>query len=795
MSLNPHGPESDVDPVPEATPTSGVPGVHVSVSVVLISAAMLMFEILQTIVLALQTIERNAFLVISLCLLGLGSGGSIAALLSKRATLSPRHVLWWSAVAFGAVLAVTSLASSWTVHMPTLIVLGIAPYVFVGLYLSFLFKAWPGRANRLYFLNLVGSGLGCLGLVWILNGTGDAGLTILIIALIAVAAGAIVASSLSRRNLLAAAIVATLLLMLIPFKHRIFGFLPAPEKGMAKMMNNPRISAETVWSKWGYLGRLDVVKPGTGIEHFRREGPRVKRILDKGCDLRYLFASGGNWTKSIHFKQNHKFKQAFTRNHIHRIPYVLTDEPDVLNIGFGGGVDIFLALQSNARSVVGVEINPLMIKAGRMLMRGGYYDDFYNDPRVIIKMMDGRTYVRNTSKKFDVISLTAVDTGALIHSTAFILVENYLYTQEAFDRYVEILKDDGLIYVYRPTQQALRVAYTAVQALRHIGVPDPEDHFAVLGKGRWGPWRSVLVSRSPLTPEQMDVIEKRAGGRVDYLPRRRGNTRRFESFFASVRRDAEYRQATVGKDNYVAVTDDRPFFYQFGKGFFTSEASKLLLNILSWVMAIAVVLILLPMFSPGMARKRSGRRAFEIVGYFASIGLGFMFIEVCLIQKLVLFLGHPSYSITVTLFAILIFSGLGSITARRFVPTDMRTPLIIWGPIVTAALFYVLFLGPVLSLVHTESLAARIVIVTLLLAPGSFFMGMPFPTMIRLMGARDDALIPWAWAVNAFTSVAASVLTILFAIHFGFSVVLYFGIASYLVALGFYILRTRRAAA
>ena len=171
-----------------------------------------------------------------------------------------------------------------------------------------------------------------------------------------------------------------------------------------------------------------------------------------------------------------------------------------------------------------------------------------------------------------------------------------------------------------------------------------------------------------------------------------------------------------------------------------------------------------------------------------------MFIEICLIQKLVLFLGHPSYSVTVTLFSILIFSGLGSVVSPKFNARRKTAAILIWGPIIVAAIFYATALGGVLQQVHTDSLAVRSIAAALLLAPGSFFMGMPFPTMIGLLGDRDQILIPWAWAVNAFTSVAVSVLTVLFAMRFGFTTVMYLGAGFYLVSVCFYLTRVHKQA-
>jgi spermidine synthase len=758
-------------------------------SIFFLSAAMLMYEILQTITLSLQTMERNAFLVVSLCLLGLGGGGSLATWLGNRRTLSPLRTLWWSALLFSVTLVIAALASSWTVDLTKLIVLGVIPYVFVGVYLAILFKSWPERANRSYFWNLIGSGVGCLGLVWILNGTGDASLTIFVVAGISLSATVLIGLSLSPRRWVVPVICAVILIALVPIRARVFGFLPAPDKGMGRIVNDARIESQIVWSKWGYLGRLDVLKPGKGIENFQFGGDSVQRLLDEDCDVRYLFASGGNWTKAVDFRRNERQRRVFVRKSRNSAPYLLTKEPDVLNIGFGGGVDIFLALEHGARSVVGVDINPLMVEAGKTLK--GYFNDFYDDPRVIIEEMDGRTYVRTTANKFDIVTLTAVDTGALLHSNAHVLLENYLYTHEAFEEYLRILRENGLVYVARPFYQMMRTVVTAVSALRRIGVDHPEEHFAIIGKGvvGRGTWRSVVVSRQPLAEEQKQILLDRYSSVVGYVSGYEKNEAFYQNFFEAVRQGRERDFVAEASFDFSPVWDNRPFFYEFDRGLVNSFAGQVLLRILLWVTSVAAVLILVPMFFVGSIGKGAARRIIGVAGYFGAIGAGFMFIEICLIQKLVLFLGHPAYSVTVTLFSILIFSGLGSMFARRLSPNRKRTAAFIWLPILAAAVFYALGLGAALPKVPSDSLWFRVIVVAIYLAPGSFFMGMPFPTMIGLMRGQDEVLIPWAWAINAFTSVAASVLTVLFAMRYGFTMVMYLGAAFYVVALLFYLQR------
>ncbi|HET6277987.1 MAG TPA: hypothetical protein VFG08_04310 [Candidatus Polarisedimenticolia bacterium] len=765
------------------------PGRRIELSIVSISTAMLMFEILQTVLLSFQTIERNAFLVVSMCLLGLGGGGSIATVLGRRFRASPVAVLWWSALGFSVTLVAMTFLSSWTTDLRKLIAFGVLPYLFVGIFLALVFRTWPEAAHRSYFLNLVGSGIGCLTLIGLMNLTGDGPLAVLVIAGLVLFAAALIAATRTMRLTTLAVLI--ILFALVPLRGWLYGFSPAPRKGIAFITNDPEISSDITWSRWGYLGRLDVLRPGEGIERFRLGGREVRGLLDEGVDVRYLFASGGNWTEAIDFRDKSEFKARYVRESKHSLAYLLTDSPKVLNIGFGGGIDIFLALQHGARSVVGVDINPLMVRAGREAL-AGYYDDFYNDDRVTIEVMDGRTYVRNTREPFDVVSLTAVDTGELLHSNAQVLLENYLYTLEAFSDYLRVLSDDGFLYVSRPHIQTMRTITTAVAALRRMGIEKPQDHFAVLGRGevRRGRWRNVLVGKSPLTAEQIDRIWERYGeSLVAYLPGGRNNDPAYQEYFEAVARGREEKYVARQPADFSPVHDDRPFFYQFDRSLLDSSAGQALLSILQWVSIIAAVLIVLPMLFVPLPKGSPGRRLIGLMGFFSAIGLGFMFVEIVLIQKLVLFLGHPSYSISVTLFTILVFSGLGSIYARRFDVPSYRTALLIWGPIILATLFYALGLDPILARSHTTSLLLRFVLVTALLAPGSFFMGMPFPTMVRMMQGKEEMLIPWAWAINAFTSVAASTLAVLFAMQVGFSIVLFLGTAAYLASLLFFAAR------
>lgn len=771
-----------------ADSTAGQNNFVIAIPVVMVSAAMLMFQILQTITLSLQLFDRNAFLVVSFSMLGLGAGGTLATLLAGRAREDRVRWLWACVNAFAILVLIATIVGSRLDSLVSIVLINLLPYIPVGIMLSFVFFFWPEQTHRNYFFNLLGSGLGCIALIMVLNLTGDAAMTALVISGIALLGTMPLAFRLSGIYLKASVLAFVVVCCLSPTIDDLVAFMPAREKHYGQILSNPAINTRLDWTKWGFLGRLDSVVPVSGIERFALGKP-AQKILDRGADYRYLFASGDNWSYTVDFRQNGDFKKEFAANNILAIPYVLTEASEVLNIGLGGGIDVFLALYHGARSVVGVEINPLMIEAVKNRHRS-FYDDPFNDARVTIKEMDGRTFVNNTDRKFDVITLSAVDTGAGIAFGGNIMSENYLYTREAFNEFFSALKDRGFFMVFRPTRQLMRSIVTAVETMRAMGIQHPEKHYAVFGDDMW---RVALFGRSPLTDADISRIVSLVqshSGRYDlfYLPvETNGSSARyisqcpeFGSLFESIASGNETRFIAECSHNIAPITDDSPYFYNQTRNFYDSPAFSLLAFILSTVAIIAFVLILLPLHVISKGGTSFNLRS--LAGYFFAIGTGFMFIEIGLIQKLVLFLGHPSYSISVTIFSILIFSGLGSMYSERLRESSAKARLAIFAGIITSAVCYAFVPSAWLSVLYSESLLWRCLVAAVLIAPGSFVMGMPFPTMMRSISQSQAGAIPWAYAINSFASVVASVFAIIISMTTGFTSLFLAAAAFYVIA-------------
>jgi spermidine synthase len=489
---------------------------------------------------------------------------------------------------------------------------------------------------------------------------------------------------------------------------------------------------------------------------------------------------------------------------------VLRPRGEFAIIGPGGGVDVLRAVANGSPSVTGIEINPIIATA---IMRGRYADysnRLYEQPGVHIHVSDGRSYLRSSARKFDVVQMTLVDTWASTAAGAFALSENNLYTVEAFREYFEHLKPDGMIAItrweFRHPREALRVVSVAMEALHRLGVASPARHFMVASQGALnedGIPVVVLAKKTPFTAEEESAAQKHLADYREitplYLPSRPGQNP-FSELIAS---NDPYAFARRYAYNVAPVSDNAPFF------FFTLKAGQILSEeslrsgidwkvnlgvlVLLLVFIISVCAVLAFLILPLALKNGKTRQSPLPLLYFVAVGLGYILVEIAFIQRFVLFLGHPTYALTVVIFLLLLSSGAGSRFSRRWLPrTEMG-----WLPLTLVAatlLAYVLFLPGRLAGLVGLALGYRLLISGVLLIPLGFVMGMPFPTGLRALAAmpapefftaRDASsnAIEWAWAMNASASVLGSVLAMMLAIQFGLTMTLACGAGAYLIAL------------
>ncbi len=760
----------------------------------LTSFATLLLELALTRLFSVVLFYHFAFLAISIALLGLGAGGVFAYLLKSRLVRVATRTLASRLCATNAVIIVIVLEI--ILHVPvslnvsgknflrlTAIYLAAAvPFFLTGLLFSIVFARETNRISRLYGADLCGGALACLAVVPLLNQLG--GPNAILVAGISLAAAAMIwTDSMKRRRNAGLLAVALIALTAANYSGRLIDVVYA--KGMF------RDPAWVEFARWNALSRVEV----------DRQGGAKAIVIDADASTYIMNAEVKRWHETEWERDLMSAPPA--------VANVLRPHGEFAIIGPGGGVDVLRAVANGSPSVTGIEINPIIATT---IMRGRYADyaqHLYDRPEVHIHVTDGRSYLRATPERFDVVQMTLVDTWASTAAGAFALSENNLYTVEAFSEYFDHLKPDGMIAItrweFQHPREALRVVAVAIEALHRIGVADPSRNFVVVSQGSLdedGIPVVVLAKKTPFTAAEEDAVaahcERYSELDPMYLPTQPGKNP-FSDLIASNDPNAFGRSYAY---NVSPVTDNAPFF------FFTLKAGQILgeqglrkgidwkVNLGVLVLLLVLVISLAAVFAflvlPLLLKPGKRRQSPVPLFYFVAVGLGYILVEIAFIQRFVLFLGHPTYALTVVIFLLMVSSGAGSLFSRRFLPR----PEMGWIPlllVLAVLLLYVFFLpGRLAALVGLPMIYKRM-ICGVLLVPLGFLMGMPFPTGLRALASSDsqspagedsaDNAVEWAWAMNAAASVLGSVLAMVIAIQFGLTVTLVCGAVAYLLAL------------
>lgn len=802
-----------------------------------LAMSVLMLEITMTRIFSIVTFDHFSYLIIGLAMLGCGVAGTVLTVDRRfRGAIVKRELLadcaWLFGVATGVCfLVITNIRFKATglydgdywqlLSLLVLMILTATPFFFGGLCIGYLISKSGDRVNRLYFCDLVGAGCGSLGALLAINHLGATS-TIFFVALAGCMVAILIAGRVGGRirwryPVTAAAALAlgvgTLVkdnLIVVPF---------APGKAAAKLQPSLDYS-------WHVLSRVDVIAPQTGYYPF---GGALSRVWDSSRPpLTYMamYQDGTAETAIAGLKGTTPKDEPILGHYLQGCGYVIRPGAEVLVIGPGGGIDVAIALHHEASRVTAIDINPRMIEYVR-----DTYNEFagglYRRDDVEVVCAEGRHFLTATDRTFDVIQLSGVDTFSSLALGAYAVSENYLYTEEALADSFARLKGDGMVsfsrWLFMPARETLRLAVTAHKALAARGAKEPGRHIAVLAAPSlegWSPWAETLIKLEPFTAEEMAELRQWADERrfdVIYdplVPYEAGGV------YDKLEGAWDYAPAECARqfnevlrlgpdqiDTYVSrypynikpCTDDSPFFFNYYRlgnlrhpfkatlGGATFDRLPLGLMILLAALVQIVVLgglfILLPMRSRAVGiRGHAG--TINILIYFASIGLGFIAVEITLIQKLMVFLGGPVFSMAVTLFSLLVFCGLGSFVARRFTSRDPRrgglAVLVVLAAVLVATIWLINEVVPtIMGLSHLSRCLAAVAV----LLPAGFLMGMPFPTGIRIAERLGTQFVSWGWCVNAFATVLGSVGSILLAMFTSFTTALYFGILAYLVAM------------
>jgi spermidine synthase len=787
-------------PVITATPTrqSSPPEISektVLAGLALTSFAALLLELALTRLFSVVLFYHFAFLAISIALLGLGAGGVCAYLLKTRLAgtetraLAARLCITNSVVVLVMLEIVlhvpVALQVSWANfgRLTALYLAAAVPFCLTGLLFAIVFARETRQIPRLYGADLGGGALACLAVVPLLNWVGGPNVILVAGAAMAVAATIWAEARSLRRN---AALLALALVALIGanYSGRLIDVVYA--KGMF------RDPAQVEFARWNALSRVEVD---------RKNGAKVI-VIDADANTFIMNAELSHWHDTEWERDLMSAPPALAN--------VLRPHGEFAIIGPGGGVDVLRAVANGSPSVTGIEINPIIATTIMRERYADYSQHLYQRPDVHIQVTDGRSFLRSTPQQFDVVQMTLVDTWASTAAGAFALSENNLYTVEAFREYFNHLRPDGMVAItrweFQHPREALRVVAVAMEALHRLGVANPARNFIVVSQGSLdedGIPVVVLAKKTEFTPAELEAVTTHINDYPDleplYLPSDPGQNP-FSDLIAS---NDPYAFARGYAYNVSPVTDNAPFF------FFTLKPGQILgekglrggidwkvnlgVLVLLLVLVISVIAVLAFLVLPLALRSRTKRHSPLPLLYFVAVGLGYILVEIAFIQRFVLFLGHPTYALTVVIFLLMLSSGAGSLFSRLWLPrTDLG-----WVPLVfviVTLLADVFFLPSRLAALVGMDFGYRLLVSGVLLIPLGFVMGMPFPTGLRAFAALPTAELPagqgaadnaveWAWAMNAAASVLGSVLAMVIAIQFGLTVTLACGTAAYLLAL------------
>ena len=778
----------------------------------LLTFATLMLELVETRLLSVMRWYHLAFFVISAAMFGMTAGAVwVYAKRSRftQATLSAD--LAWMTAAFAvsvpvallvqASLAPAFVASATFVAVYAELAVAIAlPFFFSGAAVSLALTRSPFPAGRVYAVDLAGAALGCLGVLVLLRLT-DASSAILLIGAVVAASAALLAGSgiggpapspppLAR--LLGRPWTICVVLLALGLVNGL------TRRGLQPLMIKERIEPRgegMIFEKWNSFSRVIAMRPV--IERPRLWGPsptlppiRVPQI--------WLNIDGDAGTVMSRFDGNPESARYLSYD-VTNLVYALGSSRRTAVIGVGGGRDVLSAWCFGSRDVTGVELNPTFLD---LLLRKEPFATFAGIralPGVRLINDEARSWFTRSRESFGVIQMSMADTWAATGAGAFTLTENGLYTVEGWRAFLARLAPDGLFTVsrwYEPddVDETGRLVSLAVAALLDAGVTEPRAHLFIATSG---PVATLILSRAPFKAEDIATLRGFCGTfqfNVHLSPDAAPPSPLIAAMVAC-RDRAELQRRTSGLDLDLTPPDDeRPFFFNLlpldqplrairyiGRGGVVG-GNLLATTSLCTIMLVSLILIVATIVLPLRGAIREAGRGVVIGGtlYFAMLGLGFMLVEMGLLQRLSLFLGHPVYSLSIVLFSLILAAGAGSWLSERM---RLASPAVLaaWAVVLAGYVASLpAWMPGLLAPFQSAGIAARAGVCLALIAPAGLLMGFGFPTGLRLAAARDERPTVWFWGINGAAGVLGSAIAIALSIAFGIGTTLILGAVCYL---------------
>lgn len=889
------------------------------VSLGLISFTVLALQLALVRIFSVMVWYHFTFMIISLALLGYGASGSFLSAFKDKFFKSGEKAFFLYASLFASItllvayificffppdpfalfasgdnekISMIKIIFRWFIFIINYLLL-LSPFFIAGLIISGAISSRPKYVAKLYFADLFGAGLGCIGMLYLLSLLGGersvlfCSLLFSLCALIiyyALPGDAQIKRGKTSPNMITILLCIALsagCLIVIP---GVLNIPIAGNKALNGIIHNPE--QKILFTRWNAISRVDVFTTLDRLllwkvsSAYDGKYPRGKGLMIDADAFTPIAADDGIDDE----------KQILNYT-ITSLGYQICQKNKALIIGPGGGMDILTADYNGMKDITGVELNPLVVK-----IVGDTFRDFnknlYHRDHIKIVADEGRSFISRSQSKYDIIQIPLVDTWAALASGAYSLSENYLYTVDAIEDFYTHLSDNGILSIIRwdsaPSTGLLRLAANATQALQNLAIENPGAHIIICADANL---TNFLLRKKPWSEKEAEEISalcKKYKYRMIFSPYKKGFTIPYVyglgyddeliaknsasvrqsddkttgslasgKLFAGIKRgefktaylnpEFAFSPATVdakiaalyelckregvipirfsGLDGYndfehffmsdskadffkdyplkvSPTTDESPFFFQhfkfsidnpdlnffkrfsiFGFNTILSQAGILaILSLFTIALFLSIILIIFPLII-GERESLKTKGKWAPFAYFSCLGFAYIFIEISQIQRFILFLGQPVFSISIVLFTFLTSSGIGSMFSGRIKKKITETVLFSIIGIFVIAFAYFVFQKFIFDIFLSSGFGLRVLVSIAMLFPLGFLMGMLFPSGIRLISQKGkDHLIPWLWAANGICSVLGSILSSFLAMEIGFSRLLLLAALIYLIA-------------
>jgi hypothetical protein len=772
----------------------------------LITACTLMIQLIQTRILSVVAWYHLAFFAISMAMFGLTAGAIWVYVRGERftrETLSDDLTYYSSlfALSIAACFALqlslallspgtnTSLASlsSWLY----LAICIAVPFFFSGVAVSLALTRSPYPIGIVYGVDLIGAAAGCLGVLWLFNATDTPSAMLWVAVTAAAGAWLFSGSGISNKSVTSTSWLVRATPVLVAFLAILATFNSNTSRGLQLQVVKDRIETRGtfMFNEWNSFSRVSIAE--LGLKSPRLWGGSSTLPAGTTADMRFMVIDGLVGSPSYRFNGDLK-EMDFLRYDVTNVAYALPDVSDVAIIGVGGGRDVLSAALFGADNITGVEINPIFVDL--LENRPGYkeFTGFDKLPNVKLVVDEGRSWFARTDERFDVIQMSLIDTWAATGAGAFTLSENGLYTKEAWVTFLEKLTPNGVYTVSRWYSTDLndetgRMISLATAALLELGVTDPSQHIFLTTQAGCA---TLVLSRSPFSDAGLAALN----GVVDEM--------KFEVLLApdrDPRLASETLASIIGStsmDQLMANTsnlpldltppdDNRPFFFNqlplnrpldaiklarsMRSGDSALHVRGLVLNgnlaatiTLIMLFCLALLLVAVAILWPLRRAMADAGRDVVIGGtaYFVLIGVGFMLLEIALLQRTSVVLGHPIYSLSVLLFSLILSTGIGSLISEKIV-LNTRARFAGWAVLTALYIASLPYWAPaVFQAISGSELLVRAAVCVAVIAPAGLLLGFAFPTGMKIIAGIDPRPTPWFWGINGAAGVLASIFTV-----------------------------------